>query len=278
MKTYLATKNTPFALDVLLEGAVLTYKIYESKERQQIGDLNGEDINGRKYVDLITEWRGDYAVFSELLHERSINLEVLRQHAEFGDRASFMLYAPNGFASDGMRNMLFQQTPNLYVATIATKMDAQAYHATVVQAHPVGHILIPLKTSPTSDWSIGFNVADPVLAKMDGDLQPEPCVTLAMVREETLPVVKFTGNTETANGIKIDFQIQNPDGTPITGHNAEVFIEATSGYIRDRRVMTVNGAGSTLFRPDGLVSGSSLKIKVGFKHFSGTDDLVMTVA
>ena len=278
MKIYLATKNTPFALDVSLEGAVLTYKIYEAMGRKQIGDPEGEDINGRKYADLITEWRGDYGVFGELLHERSINLEVLRHHAEFGDHASFMLYAPKGFGSDGMRNSLFQQTPNLYVATIATKMDAQAYHATVVQAHPIGHILVPLKASPTSDWSIGFNVADPVLVKVQGDLQPEPCVTLAMVREETLPVVKFTGNTETSNGVEIGFQIQTPDGTPIANYNAEVFIEATAGYVRDRRVMTVDGAGSTLFRPDGLASGSKAKIKVGFKHFSGTDDWVVTVA
>ena len=41
--------------------------------------------------------------------------------------------------------------------------------------------------------------------------------------------------------------------------------------------ITLIGAGSTVFKTDGLSSGTQIKIKVGFKYFSGTDDLVVSV-
>lgn len=64
---------------------------------------------------------------------------------------------------------------------------------------------------------------------------------------------------------------------PITDRDAEVYLEATAGYLVGRRIKTIGGQGSTSFRPDGMVAGESAKIKVGFKYFSGTDDLMVNV-
>jgi hypothetical protein len=279
MKLHLTTKNTPFALDVMLGGSVLSFRIRNVMQREFVGDPTRDHESGGKFFDesLITEWRGDWGVFEEDVYERTLDLQTLKALAEFGDHASFMLYAPKGWASEGARESLFEHTPNLYVATLASKMDAQAYHATVVQAHPIGHILVPFKTSELTDWLLGFNVFDPVLVKTQGDIDAEPCVTLALARMESLPVVRFMPSTESDEGLIVNFRLEEPDGHPVTNHDAEIYLDSTAGFLRDRRVMTVDGAGSTVFKTDGLSSGTQVKIKVGFKYFSGTDDLVVSV-
>jgi hypothetical protein len=279
MKLHLTTKNTPFALDVTLDGSVLSFRIRNVMQREFVGDPTQDHEGGGKFFDesLITEWRGDWGVFEEVTYERTLDLQTLKSHTEFGDHASFMLYAPKGWASEGVRESLFDHTPNLYVATLASKMDAQAYHATVVQAHPIGHILVPFKTSELTDWLLGFNVFDPVLVKTEGDLDTEPCVTLALARMEFLPVVRFTPSVNSDEGLVVNFRLEEPDGQPVTNHDAEVYLDSTAGFLRDRRVMTIDGTGSTVFKTDGLSSGAQVKIKVGFKYFSGTDDLVVSV-
>lgn len=284
MKLYTGNKNTPFALDVSLDGATLSYSIRAIMQREFVGDPTRRHPNGGLYFDesRVTEWRGDYAVFGDPIHERSINVEALRQHPDFGDHAAFMLYAPVGVAADQpSRESFYAQTPNLYAMTISSKMDAQAYHATVLQSHPLGQVLVPLRSSPIWDWSLGFNVYDPILLRVSGDLEIVPAITLVLVREETLPVVRFIGGPEAtvaaSDELSISFRLETPDGSPIVDQEAEVFLDATGGYLVARRVTTVGGVGRTTFRPDGLASGASAKIKVGFKLFSGTDDLTVAI-
>ncbi len=285
MKLYTGTKNSPFALDVELDGSSLHYSARSVMQSEFVGDPNKIHPNGANYFDqsLVLEWRGDFGVYGEPVYQRTINLEALRQHPEFGDHASFMLYAPVGIVERlEVNRALFTQTPNLYAMTLASKTDAQAYHATVIQCHPLGHILVPLRSSPTSEWTIGFNVFDPVLIKGTGGIVVVPSTTLAVVRDETLPVVRFmvgeAAVVPAGGELTVNFRLETADGAPITCREAEVYLESTAGYLVARRVQTVNGEGSTTFRPDGLSPGERVKIKCGFKYFSGTDDYVVTVA
>lgn len=284
MKLYLGNKNPPFALDVTLVGTTLTFAVRAIMQREFVGDQTKDHPAGGKYFDqsLIYEWRGDFGVMGEPIYQRSIDLQSLQQHPEFSDHASFMLYAPVGLmARYSTPDGFFTQTPNLYVATLASKMDAQAYHASVLQSHPVGHILVPFKNSPIEDWTLGFNVFSPELVKVSKNIKVAPAITLALVRDETLPVVRFIGSrsvdVSTTGDVSVNFQLETPEGVPITDRDAEIYLESTAGYLVARRITTVNGAGSTAFRPDGMVSGSAAKIKAGFKFFSGTDDLVVSV-
>jgi hypothetical protein len=284
MKLYTGNKNSPFALDVTLDGTLLTYSVRAIMQREFVGNPLENHPSGGKYFNqaMIVEWRGNYGVHGEPMYKRSIDLASLRQHAEFSDHASFMLYAPVGMmerssATDGV----YQQTPNLYAATMASKMDAQAFHASVLQTHPVGHILVPFKTSPIDDWTLGFNVFSPELVKVSGDIEVIPSITLSLVREETLPVVRFVGGPSIdlqANGeATIQFRLETPNGQLIVDREAEVYLESTAGYLVARRQMTVAGLGSTIFRTDGMSAGEVAKIKVGFKFFTGTDDLMVNV-
>ena len=284
MKLYIGNKNSPFALDVTLSGTQLTFSTRPIMQREFVGDPSKEHSNGGKFFDqsLISEWRGDFGVFGEPLYQRTLDLDLLRQHPEYSDHASFMLYAPVGVMERyGTPSGFFQQTPNLYVATLASKMDAQAFHASVFQTHPIGHILVPFKSSPIEDWTLGFNVFSPELVKVNRSIEVIPAITLALVREETLPVVRFVSgpsiNVFATGEVSIDFRLETPYGDPIEGRDAEVYLESTAGYLVARRVRTLSGSGSTVFRPNGLTTGDVAKIKVGFKYFSGTDDLMVNV-
>ena len=284
MKLYLGNKNPPFALDVSLKDFTLTFAVRSIMQREFVGNPADDHPNGGKCFDqsLVTEWRGDFGVYGEPVYQRTIDLQAFTQHPEFGDHASFMFYAPVGVMERYTTpEGFFTQTPNLYVATLASKMDAQAYHASVLQSHPIGHVLVPFKTSPMEDWTLGLNVFDPVLVKASSNIEVVPAITLALVREETLPVVRFVGGktaSVAANAeLAVNFQLESPDGTPITDREADVYLESTAGYLVARRITTVRGAGSTTFRPDGMSSADTTKIKVGFKFFTGTDDLVVSV-
>ena len=98
MKLYLGNKNPPFALDVTLKDTTLTFAVRTIMQREYVGDHTEDHPNGGKFFDqsLITEWRGDFGVFGEPVYQRVIDLLYLTQHPEFGDHASFMLYAPVG--------------------------------------------------------------------------------------------------------------------------------------------------------------------------------------
>jgi hypothetical protein len=284
MKLYIGNKNPPFALDVTLVGVRLTYSIRPIMQREFVGNPANDHPNGGKFFDqsLITEWRGDFGVFGEPIYHRTLDLDALNQNAEFSDHASFMLYAPVGrMERSAAPESVYLQTPNLYAATLASKMDAQAFHASVLQTHPIGHILVPFKSSPIEDWTLGFNVFSPELVKASRNIEVIPAITLALVREETLPVVRFVGgpsmNVSASGEMSIDFRLETPEGDPIEDRDAEVYLESTAGYLVARRVRTSGGSGSTVFRPDGIATGDVAKIKVGFKYFSGTDDLLVNV-
>lgn len=285
MKLYIGNKNTPFALDVTLDGSSLSLSARDVIQRSFVGDPSLVHPNGAKYFDRarISEWRGDFGVYGDPIYERTIDIESLRGHPEFGDHAAFMINAPIGLAAEpASRPSLYERTPNLYAMTLASKMEAQAYYATVIQSHPLGQILVPLASHPTSEWTLGFNLFDPSLISVSGDIQIAQAITLGIVREETLPVVRFIGpqtiDVDPSSETEIQFRLETPTGDPISGYEADVYLDATSGYLVSRRVRTVGGVGSTVFRPDGLGSGSQAKIKVGFKWFSGTDDLMVTIA
>lgn len=119
------------------------------------------------------------------------------------------------------------------------------------------------------------------MVKVNSRIEVIPAVTLAMVREETLPVVRFVGDASVqclaSDEIHIEFRLETPDGLPITDRNAEVHLESTAGYLVSRRVKTTDGLGSTMFRPDGMRPGEVAKIKAGFKLFSGTHDLMVRI-
>lgn len=65
---------------------------------------------------------------------------------------------------------------------------------------------------------------------------------------------------------------------PIPRAGVEVFLEATAGYLPKRRVTTAaDGSASVRLRALGLEPGDVVKLKAGFKHFTGSAEALVTV-
>lgn len=68
-----------------------------------------------------------------------------------------------------------------------------------------------------------------------------------------------------------------PDGTPIAG--AEVWSETTAGYVNRRRAITdEHGQAKFSVLPLALDKGESVRLKFGFKHYSGKVQKILIVS
>lgn len=255
MKCYIIRKNAPFKAAITLSDSTLSFTVQARSE-------------------------------AEVDRTRTVDLEALRSRPDFGDHSLFTIYDKVCTNSDLVNPNVFENISNLYAATAATKMDAGAYHRSVLQLFPMAAIYVPLADSPVSDWSIAINCGPE-----DGEMNE---ITLGQGLERVdgisipttgellvFPVVKFDASSTTVapNGeVHVTFHLERPDGSRITDVEAEIYLDTTGGYLTKKRVRTAAGKGSVTFRPNGLQAGDVVKIKCGFKHFSGTDDLMVTVA
>jgi hypothetical protein len=91
--------------------------------------------------------------------------------------------------------------------------------------------------------------------------------------------LSVTGPKTMASGDTAEIDVQLTDGSgnalalPVT-----IDIEATAGYINKRRVtLDSSGKGSFKVRADLLDSGDSIKVKAGYRYYSGLASLVVGV-
>ncbi len=271
MKCFVVEKNRPFPLDVELIGSVLRFRTGTAVPAQ---DDQGSSLEN------VVETRGTYAVTGISDAWRELDLEGLRAHRHFGDHACFMLYDAAGANSDKVHQSVFDAPFALFPATLTSKMTSWEYHATVVQVFPIISVLIPFADSPVSDWAITINVCHADLVKAGSGIEVSDRVE-RMTGEHFFPRVKFSQSAiDVAPGglVSVCFELVGQDGQPITGREVDVYLEATAGALSHGRRRTVGGVGSVTFRASDLIAGENAKLKCGFKHFSGTDDLEVRVA
>ena len=265
-------RNEDFAVDMRLEDEVLHVLCRHA--------LPAVNIDGESNMsESVVEIRGDWLIHGEVLLDEAINLSQLRNMPDFHDHAAFCFYRPIGIRKEEVSSV-HKQPVNLFMMTSSSKMTGPQFHDNVSGLHPFINVLIPFKDSLFEDWMIGLNVYDPKLDEVSGDLQIFPCAGLDVVRRLELPEVRFQQSQATSSPdgtVEICFYLSDADGQPITGHDAEVYLDTTGGALSLYRVMTQGGRGRTLFRALDLQVGEAAKIKCGFKYFSGTDDCFVKV-
>lgn len=271
MKCFFVEKNRPFSLDIEIIGSVLRFRTGTALLAQDVQDQDLESI---------IETRGGYAVteFSEVWRE--VDMEGLRTHRHFGDHACFMLYDAAGANSDKVHQSVFDAPFAIFPATLTSKMTSWEYHATVVQVFPLISVLIPFADSPVGDWAISVNVCHADLVKAGLGIELSDRVE-RMTGEHFFPRVQFSQSgidVTPGDQVQVSFELVGQDGQPITGREVDVYLEATAGALSHSRRRTAGGSGSVSFRASDLVAGDTAKLKCGFKHFSGTDDLEVRVA
>ena len=248
MKCYITNKSTPVTSNVSISGSSLLMNIKGFDE---------------------TEFR-----------TRTINLIDLQNDPRFGDHALFLISDKAGPSSANVNSYTLDAITNIYSITSENKVDLPTYNRIIQQFYPIGAILVPFATSNINEWAICLQSSNTETISVSSDFTVIKANAIKEAADIFFPVVKFnTQNTSIQpNGtLQIDFNIVQADGTPITDKNAEIYLDCTAGYLNKKRVMTSNGQGSVIYRADGLTTGDKVKIKCGFKYFSGTDDLYINV-
>lgn len=265
MKLFTINTNSLFNIDVQLVGTELTLSI------THVTPTFDETSLGAPIEDLETP----------VSRVRKLNLETLKQRPDFGDHALFMLYDEESFGADKVGTGLFSSISNLYAMTLYGKTDAGTYHKIVTQCYPLLGIYIPFAESPIDEWSLVLRVNPDAMITASENLVMEPGITMPTTGEAIVfPVVRFkdsSGIVSPDGNIDIEFYLETALGIPIINHDAEVYLEATGGTLTKRRVKTANGIGVVRFHATGLVVGDNIKVKCGFKYFSGTDDFMISV-
>ncbi|WKZ86356.1 hypothetical protein N5B55_05220 [Ralstonia pickettii] len=68
------------------------------------------------------------------------------------------------------------------------------------------------------------------------------------------------------------------DGNPEAGGDAEVYLESTGGYLNWQRVQTQGGVAKFKLRMTDLTKGDEVRVKAGFRNYSGIAEVVVKVA
>ncbi|CAL80525.1 hypothetical protein BRADO6935 [Bradyrhizobium sp. ORS 278] len=72
-------------------------------------------------------------------------------------------------------------------------------------------------------------------------------------------------------------QLVDSSGSPINDADAELHLETTGGYLPKQRVTTQQGRAQFRVGALGLVAGDSFRLKAGFRHFTGVNELEFRV-
>lgn len=285
MNVFICEKKNPvFAIDISLVGDLLSYKLFDAVHKDYIEGYaqapQGEQERNLHNQTDFARFTQNYGIKSDVIGEYSIDLSTLKNLPDFSDHASFMLYSDKTWRGESYHAGMMNQLVNLYPLTIASKSSASVFHSMNNVPMPLGNILVPFQDSNTSDYSLGVNVDDKELVILNGDLVASAAITLDVLRHEQLPIVKFDMSQQSVakdGSIAIGFTLRSSSGDMITGNSADVYLETTGGVLSKTRVKTVNGSGSVEFYAAGLTSGDTVKMKCGFKYFTGTDSTVVTV-
>lgn len=249
MKCYITNKNDPFTANVALNKNSLVLNIKGSNE---------------------TEFR-----------DRTINLADLQNAPRFGDHALLTIADISGNSSINLNTFTLNTITNLYSITCENKLDIYPYNSIIQQFFPIGAILVPFANSSIDEWAICIQSGNTKAISVSSDFTVIEANNIVEVVNDFFPSVKFdttnATNIQPNDKLEIKFKLMTSDGKPITDKNAEVYLDCTAGYLNKKRVMTTSGQGSVIFRADELSSGDKVKIKCGFKYFSGTDDLYINV-
>jgi hypothetical protein len=95
-----------------------------------------------------------------------------------------------------------------------------------------------------------------------------------------LPSLRLAGPDVIGAGQMADFTVEmfdrNVDAL-ITTPSARLYLESNAGYLTHRQVYTKDGVARFKLIALGLEPGDKIKLKVGWRNYSGADEKVISV-
>jgi len=207
-----------------------------------------------------------------------LDIDALQDRAEWSDHGNwlFPLSTPYSAGTAGLPLAPFNRFP----VSLASKMPAPRHLAVAGINLPL-QVYVPFKTCDFTQCSFRLTLHPDY--GLIGNLDPGPEHTAAeipAIGRKALPSLRLDapGTIAPEETATIGLKVVSSRGRLVGDAAPEVYLEATGGYLPQRRVQVENGTGAFRIMALGLEAGERFRIKAGFRHFSGVAEAEIVVA
>jgi len=208
----------------------------------------------------------------------ALDLDALQDRAEWSDHGNWMfpLATPYCAGTAGVPLAPF----NRYPVSFAARMPAPRHLAVAGVNLPL-QIYVPFRTCEFDSCSFRLTLHPDHGPVGNLDSGPEHTASeIPAIGRKALPSLRLEAPASIApEGVaEIGVKVVTGRSRLIGDAAPEIFLEATGGYLPHQRVRADAGTASFRFMALGLVAGESVRLKAGFRHFSGVAEAEIRVA
>jgi hypothetical protein len=199
-----------------------------------------------------------------------VDVGELKARAEFADHGLWCWPVSMDMASP------FGLPFNRFAETTVTKRGAE--EALRRRETPLIKLCVPYRDAPLREWGLHVNTHPdwPLVvaggeAVLGSDFYDFTATIYPRVVAPEIVEVAAEGD------VAIPLRLTNPAGEILAQADADLYLECTGGYLPKTRIRVTDGLGVAKLRALGLEAGDSVKVKIGFRFFSGAAETIVRV-
>jgi len=264
-----------YAVDIIVTDEQISVQMFheatEADEGRQL-IIDGESIN--------EAWAGKRLVGTHPLLFVRADVE---KFPSWGDRSVWTgtgRYIPDTMFPPAKHTKLWH---NITAETVNSKIRPTTHFLQFIRTSPIdiGAFLlyVPLKDSKLTECAIHvLQALDGVPHILNGQPVLGPETDPMEAQRSFMPKLDINGPlfVEPNGVVTMDVALKDAKGD-LLERNCDVYVEALSGYLPHQRVQIVNGRGQVRVMALQVYSGEQIKVKVGFKFWSGDAEHTVTV-
>ena len=208
----------------------------------------------------------------------TLDLDALQDRAEWSDHGNWMfpLATPYCAGTAGVPLAPF----NRYPVSFAARMPAPRHLAVAGVNLPL-QVYVPFRFCDFDSCSFRLTLHPDY--GLIGNLDPgaeHTAAEIPTIGRKALPSLRLDapGTIAPEETETIGLKVVNSRGRLIGDATPEIFLEATGGYLPHQRVRADAGTASFRFMALGLKADDTVRLKAGFRHFSGVAEAEIRVA
>lgn len=264
-----------YTASITLDGKDLSISLFYTQDPTTMG--KGEPVDGDK---ISPHWAGAKLVaYSTLV----LNYDDIAATAPWQDRSVWT--GTGRFLADlllppAKHTKLWH---NVTAETFNNKVRPTNHFMNQMRTSPLdmGAFLmyVPFKDSTFDECGLHIlSMIEGVPHLFNGEPIPEGETDPMTAQTSIMPRLSITGpaTVKADDKTTLDIQLNDAAGNLIV-RDGEAYLEAVSGYLPKTRVSLVGGKGRVGVHALGLEAGDDIRVKVGFKFWTGDDDHVLEV-
>lgn len=249
-------------------------------------DIHPQHLYGESYeevlegIDIHMSWEGRrFYRYSTL----TLDIDQLRKLPSWQDRSVWTgsgQYIPDSLFPRSNHIKLWH---NITSETTSNKVVPTNHYLHTLRTSPIdiGSFLlfVPFKNSELMDCSIHIlSMIDGIPHLFNGHPVGGDAIDPLQSQMIAMPKLAIDGpdTIEVDGNASLKIQLTDHSGSPLK-KECIVYLEAVSGYIPQQRIQLIDGVGYARVMAIGLLPLERMRVKVGFKYWSGDDEHAMTV-